>query len=42
MFPTMQILHTADKHFTDLPQFPYAATYCGISDQDGGILRQPG
>jgi haloalkane dehalogenase len=35
----MQILRTADEHFTDLPEFPYAAKYCDVSDQDGGTLR---
>jgi haloalkane dehalogenase len=35
----MQILRTADEHFTDLPEFPYAATYCDASDQDGGTMR---
>jgi hypothetical protein len=39
MFATMQILRTADEHFTDLPEFPYAAKYCDVSDQDGGTLR---
>ena len=24
----MQILRTADEHFADLPEFPYAAEYC--------------
>ena len=38
-FATMQILHTADEHFTDLPEFPYTASYCEASDQDGGTLR---
>ena len=35
----MQILRTADEHFTDLPEFPYAPKYCEVSDQDGGTLR---
>jgi haloalkane dehalogenase len=32
-------LRTADEHFTDSPEFPYAAKYCDVSDQDGGTLR---
>ena len=39
MFATMQILRTADEHFADLPEFPYAPRYCEVSDQDGGTLR---
>ena len=39
MFAVMQSLRTADEHFTDLPEFPYAAMYCDVSDQDGGTLR---
>jgi haloalkane dehalogenase len=39
MFATMQIKRTADEHFVDLPEFPYAAKYCDVSDQDGGTLR---
>ena len=35
----MQILRTADEHFTDLAEFPYAPKYCEVSDQDGGTLR---
>jgi haloalkane dehalogenase len=35
----MEILRTADEHFTDLPEFPYAAKYYDVSDQDGGTLR---
>jgi haloalkane dehalogenase len=38
-FATMQILRTADEHFTDLAEFPYAPRYCEVSDQDGGTLR---
>ena len=38
-FATMQILRTADEHFTDLAEFPYAPKYCEVSDQDGGTLR---
>jgi haloalkane dehalogenase len=32
-------LRTADEHFTDLREFPYAAKYCDVSDQEGGTLR---
>jgi haloalkane dehalogenase len=35
----MQILRTADEHFADVPEFPYAPGYCEVSDQDGGTLR---
>ena len=35
----MQIKRTADEHFVDLPEFPYAAKYCDVSDQGGGTLR---
>jgi haloalkane dehalogenase len=39
MFPTMQKLRTADEHFAELPEFPYAPEYSEVSDQDGGTLR---
>jgi haloalkane dehalogenase len=39
MFATMQILRTADEHFTDIPEFPYTPRYCEVSDQDNGTLR---
>jgi haloalkane dehalogenase len=39
MFAVMQVLRTADEHFANLPEFPYAPRYCEISDQDGGALR---
>ena len=39
MFAAMQILRTADQHFTNLPEFPYPPRYCEVSDQDGGTLR---
>ncbi|HEX4429733.1 MAG TPA: alpha/beta fold hydrolase, partial [Frankiaceae bacterium] len=35
----MQTLHTPDDRFTDLPEFPYPADYCDVSDGDGGTLR---
>jgi haloalkane dehalogenase len=35
----MQILRTADEHFADVLEFPYAPGYCEVSDQDGGTLR---
>jgi haloalkane dehalogenase len=39
MLAIMRILRTADEQFADLPEFPYAAKYCDIPDQDGGTLR---
>jgi haloalkane dehalogenase len=39
MFATMQTLRTADRHFSDLPEFPYPAKYCEVADGDGGRLR---
>jgi hypothetical protein len=39
MFAVMQSLRTPAEHFADLPEFPYAAKYCDVSDQDGGTLR---
>jgi hypothetical protein len=38
MLATMETFRTADGHFSDLPESPYAAMYCGVSDQDGGTL----
>ena len=35
----MQTLRTPDDRFTDLPEFPYPANYCDVSDGDGGTLR---
>jgi haloalkane dehalogenase len=35
----MQVLRTADEHFTNLPEFPYAPCYCEVPDQEGGTLR---
>ena len=35
----MQTLRTADEHFADLPDFPFAPNYVEIPDQDGGTLR---
>src|ERR1700748_1523807 len=35
----MQTLRTPDDRFTDLPEFPYPANYCDVSDDDGGTLR---
>jgi hypothetical protein len=39
-------LRTADEHFTDLPEFPYAARYCDDFNQATAgqriIPRQPG
>jgi haloalkane dehalogenase len=39
IFAGMQSLRTPDECFADLPEFPYAAKYCDVSDQDGGTLR---
>lgn len=35
----MRTLRTPDARFVDLPEFPYAAQYCEVSDDDGGGLR---
>ena len=35
----MQTLRTPDDRFPDLPEFPYPANYCDVSDGDGGTLR---
>jgi haloalkane dehalogenase len=35
----MQTLRTPDDRFDDLPDFPYAPSYCDIADGDGGALR---
>src|ERR1700748_3092107 len=35
----MQTLRTPDARFTDLPDFPYPANYCDVSDDDGGTRR---
>src|SRR3954471_8420800 len=35
----MEILRTADEHFTNLPEFPYAPSYCEVPDREGGTLR---
>ena len=35
----MQTLRTPDDRFTDLPEFPYPANYCDVSDGEGGTLR---
>src|SRR6201986_192533 len=35
----MQTLRTPEDRFTDLPEFPSPATYCDVSDGDGGSLR---
>ena len=35
----MQTLRTPDDRFADLPDYPFAANYVEISDQDGGTLR---
>jgi haloalkane dehalogenase len=35
----MQTLRTPDDRFDDLPDFPYAPSYCEIADGDGGTLR---
>ena len=39
MFTSMQTLRTPDDRFTDLPEFPYAPSYCEVADDDGGVLR---
>src|ERR1700737_2182846 len=39
MFTLMQTLRTPDDRFNDLPEFPYAPSYCEVSDDDGGSLR---
>ena len=39
MFAGMQTLRTPDGRFDNLPEFPYAARYCELSDDDGGTLR---
>src|SRR6516225_3378613 len=39
MFTVMQTLRTPDERFTDLPEFPYPANYCDVSDGEGGTLR---
>jgi haloalkane dehalogenase len=35
----MQTLRTPDDRFDDVPDFPYAPSYCEIPDGDGGALR---
>ncbi|MGN6336313.1 haloalkane dehalogenase, partial [Mycobacterium sp.] len=35
----MQTLRTPDDRFDGLPDFPYAPSYCDVSDDDGGALR---
>jgi haloalkane dehalogenase len=35
----MESLRTPDERFADLPDYPFAANYVEISDQDGGTLR---
>jgi haloalkane dehalogenase len=35
----MQTLRTPDDRFADLPDYPFAANYVDIDDQDGGTLR---
>jgi haloalkane dehalogenase len=35
----MQTLRTPDDRFDDVPDFPYAPSYCEVSDDDGGELR---
>ena len=35
----MQTLRTPDDRFAGLPEFPYPANYCDVSDGDGGTLR---
>lgn len=35
----MKTLRTPDNRFDDVPDFPYAARYCEVSDNEGGALR---
>ena len=35
----MQTLRTPDDRFANVPEFPYTANYCEVSDDDGGSLR---
>jgi haloalkane dehalogenase len=38
-FCGMQTLRTPAERFADLPEFPYAAQYCDLDDDEGGRLR---
>jgi haloalkane dehalogenase len=37
--PNMRTLRTPEERFANLPEFPYAAQYCEVDDDDGGALR---